>query len=241
MAPKVLILKNITHENPGLIATVLESQKIPFDLVDLGRGGHIPQLRGYAAMIVLGGPASANDQTPVMQAELKAVRVALEKNLPYLGICLGMQALVKAAGGEVMTSGVREIGFVDSKSRPYEVTLTGEGRKDELFQGLSDKFTVFQLHGETVKLTPSMTLLGEGRFCKNQIVRVKRHAYGIQCHFELTESMLLEWQKKDRDLGKIPKEMLRSQYAPVKEIYTQTGLHLIQKFLALSGILSRVS
>ena len=113
------------------------------------------------------------------------------------GICLGLQTLVKAAGGRIIKSPVRETGFLDPEGSHFTTELTAAGKQDPLFEGLDHSFKVFHLHGETVELTDSITLLSTGKFCRNQIVRVGKNAYGIQCHFELTPEMLETWMNED--------------------------------------------
>jgi len=123
-------------------------------------------------------------------------------------------------------------------TKSFEVELTDEGKKDSLLLGLKAKLPVFQLHGETVKLTPEMKLLGIGKHCRHQIVRVGKTAYGIQCHFELTRAMMLLWQEKDRDLSRIPKKTLLHQFMAIEKVYIRDGLRLIENFFEIAGILA---
>ena len=41
-----------------------------------------------------------------MKNELVFIRKVLEAEIPYLGICLGLQTMVRAAGGKVVKSPV---------------------------------------------------------------------------------------------------------------------------------------
>lgn len=231
---KILILKNITREGPGLAEACLNHSACTFDIIDLDRGETPPSFDSYAALIVLGGPDSANDITPKIVTEIERIREWLQTGKPYLGICLGLQLLVKAAGGTVIKNPVKEIGFYDGDNRPYQVDLTAEGLADPLCRGLSSQLNVFQLHGETVELTADMRLLGTGRHCRNQIVRVHERAYGIQCHFEVTRPMLAEWLKEDDDLKLLPAQKILNDYDNMRQEYEQTGQMLINNFLSLT-------
>lgn len=226
----VLIIKNIAHEGPGLLAELLEQLQIPSQTINFENNHPDLSLQTFSAVIVLGGPDSANDQNPKMENELDFVRQVLDLKIPYLGICLGMQVLVKAAGGEVLKSPVKEIGFFDPGGRPYEIRLTREGQKDPLFAGLQEPWPVFQLHGETVSLNEKVRLLGTSEICANQIVRAGENAYGIQCHFELTQVMFEDWLTKDADLIKMDHAELNRQFAQIKEAYTRTGKILFGNF-----------
>ncbi|MDD5218101.1 MAG: type 1 glutamine amidotransferase [Candidatus Omnitrophica bacterium] len=237
MTQPILIIKNIAHENPGILEEVLNQYRMPYHLVDFTNGGTFPQINRYSGLIVLGGPDSANDRTGKMETELHGVRDALERELPYLGICLGMQVLVKAAGGEVVKSPVKEIGFWDDARTRYEIRLTPEGRRDALFDGLPDSFNVFQLHGETVCLGHDMVLLGKSDGCENQVVRVGKCAYGIQSHFELTKPMLEIWHEKDDDLSTMDKADVVNPFADVFEQYDRVGRLLFENFFKITGLL----
>lgn len=234
---KILIVKNITREVPGLLQGVLEQDDIAYDVVDLNQGETFPDPTEYAALVVLGGPDSANDDTDKMRVELQQVKAALDNSIPYLGICLGMQVLVKAAGGRVLKAEQKEIGFKDPNGLNYTVSVTETGTSDPLLNGLDAELTVFQLHGETVELTDSMTLLASGKYCKNQIVKVADKAYGIQSHFEVTPEVLEVWAEKDPDLIPIGNERLQTEYGEIKDSYTRIGETLFRNFLTVAGLL----
>jgi len=133
---KLLIIQNITREAPGLLADVLNKHKIAYDCIDLSRDYQEPVLDNYSGLIILGGPDSANDQTPKTIYERKLVKKALDAQMPMLGICLGLQVLVKVAGGIVTKNHVQEIGFLDPAQEPYVIDLTEEGKNDPLLKNL---------------------------------------------------------------------------------------------------------
>ena len=235
MEKEILIVKNITQEGPGLLEELLNERGIAYHVADLQQGQHFPAVEKYGAIVVLGGPDSANDENEKMENELARVRKAIAENIPYLGICLGLQILVKVAGGRVVKSPTKEIGFIDPDDNPFIVELTEEGKNDPLFKGLDHSFNVFHLHSETVEITDDLTLLAIGKHCRNQIIRVGSNAYGIQCHFELTAEMFESWINEDPDLLKLDKKILRSDFETIKTKYTQVGRLLFQNFLEIAG------
>ncbi len=234
---QVLIVKNIPREGPGLLVGVLDEAKVTYDLIDLENGETFPNPIGYKAMVVLGGPDSANDTTPKMLAELKQIKVALDNNIPVLGICLGLQTLVKASGGSVVKAENKEVGFIDPAGEQYLIETTDEGRKSSLLAGLGEHLNVFHLHGETVILTQVMKLLGSGKYCKNQIVQVNEVSYGIQSHFELTPEILTIWAEQDPDLIPIGREKLFASFNAIKEGYAKTGKILFTNFLKITKLI----
>ena len=234
---EILIIQNIAREGSGLLGEIIAETGIKSKVVDLSLGEKLPPAEGLAAVVILGGPDSANDKSPMMLNELDFIRKVLSANIPYLGICLGMQTLVRAAGGEVIKSPVKETGFRDENRQLFRISLTEDGLKDPLFNGIGDYFNVFHLHGETVILTESMKLLGTGKPCLNQIVRIGPAAYGIQCHFELTAEMFDRWINEDPDLLLLDKNELRKDFIALREQYLQTGYGLFRNFLVMAGFL----
>jgi len=233
MTKKILIIQNISHEGAGLLLPLLEDRGFLYDVVDLSEGKNLPNPYSYDGVVVLGGPASANDETETMRSEIMYVNGLLESGKPYLGICLGLQVLVKAGGGKVFKSEFPEIGFRDSEGERFMVDLTEYGKQDPLFKGLESPLQVFQLHGETVEMGEGMVLLGTGEWCIHQVVRVGRCAYGIQSHFELTPTMFKEWMKKDPELEVLDAKKLRADFEEIKETYLETGRRLFGNFLDL--------
>lgn len=227
----VLILQNVAREGPGILEAVLAKRKYHHVLVNLDKNQIIPDLDVYDAVIVLGGPDSANDDSAKMINELLYVKRALADGIPYLGICLGMQILIKAAGGSVVKAHVKEVGLIDSDGQQSTVELTKIGQNDPLLAGLSSSFDVFHLHGETVELTDSMRLLATGKYCPNQIVRVAPKMYGIQSHFELTPRMLRIWAQQDPDLLPLGEKVLLDQFTSMAETYRSVGETLFNNFL----------
>lgn len=236
MKKEILIVKNITEEGPGLLEELLNERGIDYQVADLHQGQYFPSVERFAAIVVLGGPDSANDKNEKMENELARIREAIAANIPFLGICLGLQTLIKAAGGLVVKSPTKEVGFIDPDGNPYTVELTDEGKKDPLFKGLVHSFHVFHLHGETVEHTDQCTLLAVGKFCNNQIVRVGARAYGIQCHFELTPEMFDVWINEDQDLQKLGKGVLRAHFQSIKTKYIKVGRQLFENFFKIAEL-----
>jgi GMP synthase-like glutamine amidotransferase len=235
MEKEILIVKNITREGPGLLEAELKERAIRYTILDLNQGQNFPPIENYGAAVVLGGPDSANDRNKKIENEVGQIRETIAANIPYLGICLGLQILVKASGGKVVKSSTKEVGFIDPEGYNFTVELTEEGKKDPLFEGLDDTFEVFHLHGETVELTDDMVLLAVGKFLRNQIVRVGSNAYGIQCHFELTLEMFETWINEDMDLLALNKDDLRANFGSIQNEYTCVGRQLFKFFLKIAG------
>ena len=128
--------------------------------------------RAVKGLILSGGPASVTQRhAPLPKREL------FDIDKPILGICYGMQAMVKLLGGTVKATGKREYG---------KAVLTLD-EPDSLFAGARESFVSWMSHGDTVtKLPKGFTRLGHTDNTKNAAIgNVARQHYGIQFHPEV--------------------------------------------------------
>lgn len=239
---KVLIVKNIPHEGPGTLIPLLGRNGIHYDIIDLdlidpATGMSLPDPAEYNAVFVFGGPDSANDKTSKMLAELEMIQQAVEQEIPYLGICLGMQALVKACGGSVFKNSVREVATRGPDGKHFAMDIRPEKENDPIFKGLKGSLKIFHLHGETVSLPENMELLATGKFCRHQIVKAGKNAYGIQGHLELTPEMFREWMSIDAELRSGDTERITLDFLASYEEYMSNGEKLFTNFLQLAGLI----
>ncbi|MDK2947501.1 GMP synthase-Glutamine amidotransferase [Methanolobus vulcani] len=232
----LLIVKNITREGPGILENILKKNNIDFHIVDLDSGEKLPEPDNYSAVIVYGGPDSANDKNIKMERELTMIKKAIELKIPYLGICLGMQTLAKSQGAVVRKNEVREIGFRAEDGKYYSVNIEDEWMNDPLFSGLENPVKIFHLHGETVDLNDNIELLATGKYCRNQIIKVGSNAYGIQGHFELTPEMFNIWLDNDPELMELDKNKLLHDFEELAEEYSNNGYTLFSNFLKIAGL-----
>jgi len=191
MKGKILIVKHVGNEGPGLVGTYFESQGWPMELVDFSNGDMLPgSLEGIAAVVALGGTMSVyeEERCPFLKKEDDFITRLIVEDIPFLGICLGAQLLAKACQAGVFKANAEEIGW-------HTVNVTDEGKQDTLFYGLPRSLRVFQWHSDTFEVPEGGSLLVRGKTCKNQAFRVGNCAYGLQFHIEATPDMVNEWMK----------------------------------------------
>jgi len=233
MSKHILIIQNITHEKPGLLLDVLHDHKIDYTIVDLSKGEALPQATDFDAVFVFGGPQSANDIDGHIPQELDFIRELIALEIPYFGICLGLQLLVKATGGDVIPCEQKEIGWWDHQDKLFSIYHSSSYMVDDLLQSINNNIPIFQLHGETVEITSKHRLFAQGNGCKNQFIRYGKNAFGIQGHLELTETMLKEWISIDSDLKQLDTDYLMITYEAIQREYSIAGKQLFWNFLKL--------
>ena len=97
----------------------------------------------FGAIILSGGPRSVfEDGSPALDGRL------LEKGVPVLGICYGMQAMSDVLGGRVIPAS-------DTAGREYgQAELILEDNGGPLFSGVGTRTRVWMSHGDNVEMLP---------------------------------------------------------------------------------------
>jgi len=188
--PRVLVFQHIALEHPGVFRDFLREDGIEWDAVELDEGESIPDLGGYDALWVMGGPMDVWEDAayPWLEPERRAIREAVvERKMPFLGFCLGHQLLAQALGGEVGPAKTPEIGIL-------EIELTEDGRTSPIFQGLPTVHSCLQWHGAEVLRPPAgARTLAASPACAVQALGFADHAFSIQYHIEITGDTVPQW------------------------------------------------
>ncbi|MEM3085813.1 MAG: type 1 glutamine amidotransferase [Halobacteria archaeon] len=227
----VLLYKNFPTEGPGILADVMDRRGVPYTVAERGRGQPLDP-RGFGAVVVLGGPQSANDRDAPTRQALRAIRRVARAGTPFLGICLGAQMLARALGAPVARAPAPEYGG-------GVVRLTSAGRRDPLFRGVPARLPVLQWHGETFGVPPRGVLLAKGTACPRQAFRVGR-AWGVQFHNEATPPMVERWAGAGaaelRRAGVEPGRMVAAYRRRARAI-GRCGERMAANFLKAAGLL----
>ena len=187
--PKILVFQHVPYEPLGTLDPLLKSAGFRIRYVNFGRDATVrPQLDGYAALIVLGGPMNCDqiNSYPNLKTEVDILREAVDRNMSVLGICLGAQLLAKALGGSVVPNATREIGW-------YDVELTEAGAVDPVLSTFASNQRVFQWHEDGIELPAEAVHLASSPASAVQAFRHGEHAYGLQFHLEVDEPLIERW------------------------------------------------
>jgi GMP synthase-like glutamine amidotransferase len=187
MMNPVLIIRHSATEGAGYFADFLDQRAIPWRLLGIDSGDALPaSISGYSGLCLMGGAMSVNDALPWIAPELDLIRQAVTRGTPVIGHCLGGQLLAKALGGVVSANPVKEIGWA-------EVRVTDPVAAADWLGADARVLNVFHWHGETFSVPPGAVRILESAHCTNQAYIVDNRHIGMQCHVEMTPSMIRAW------------------------------------------------
>jgi GMP synthase-like glutamine amidotransferase len=186
---KLLAVIHGANVRGGVFQDVVEETGHRYDEWSLATGAPSPRpLDEYQAVIVFGGSmhADQDDRHPWLRDENELIRELLERRVPLLGVCLGIQLIAKAAGAAVYpVPDGPEIGWLP-------VELTDGADDDPVFSYLPKSFDAFGWHYYTYDLPAGAEELAGSARC-NQAYRLGETAWGIQFHAEVTLETVRSW------------------------------------------------
>jgi GMP synthase (glutamine-hydrolysing) len=142
----------------------------------------------YGAVLVFGGSmhADQDDHHPWLREENVFIQGLLDRRVPMLGVCLGIQLIAKAEGSAVYPlEGGPEIGWMP-------VELTEAAAADPIIARLPASFDAFNWHYYTYDVPAAADELARSARC-NQAFRLGEAAWGIQFHAEVTLATVRSW------------------------------------------------
>ena len=176
---RVLVLQHHAAEHPGVLRQFMAEDDVAWDAVQLQNGESLPSLDHYDALWVMGGPQDVwqEEEHPWLVPEKALIREAVfEREMPFLGCCLGHQLLGEVAGGRCAAMESAEVGVLD-------VALTESGQRDRL------------LDAAVMEVPPEVDVLASSPSCPIQAIRVGERAWGLQYHVEVTDTTVQEWNE----------------------------------------------
>ena len=134
------------------------------------------ELQNVAGIILSGGPQSVYDpKSPQGDSKI------FELGVPVLGICYGLQWMVKTLGGKVESGGVKEYG---------KAKLKIESGKWKMTKDIPEENVVWMSHGDEAKTLPSgFERIGTSADCNNAFLADEaRNFYAVQFHPEVVHT-----------------------------------------------------
>jgi GMP synthase (glutamine-hydrolysing) len=182
-----LVLQHIACEPPGAYEDELRAWGGELHRVEVDAGEPLPDWRRFGAIIAMGGPMGAYEETdhPWLAEEKRLIGEAVNAGTPFWGVCLGAQLLAASLGAGVHPGDGAEVGVL-------EVELTPEAASDPVFAEAPRRFRALQWHGDTWELPAGATRLA-GSDAYAQQAFVFERAYAAQFHIEVSAGLATEW------------------------------------------------
>jgi GMP synthase-like glutamine amidotransferase len=177
---RIHCVQHVPFEGPAAIADWCAERGHELVRVHPYRGGALPDPSAVEALVVMGGPMSANDDATLdwLGRELRFVEGVLRAGRPLLGVCLGSQILARVLGARVYRARAREIGW-------WPLRIRAEARADTPLAGWPEQVVPLHWHGETFDLPAGAVHLAETETCPHQAF-LWGGALGLQFHVEAT-------------------------------------------------------
>jgi GMP synthase-like glutamine amidotransferase len=228
VATTLYLIQNDPAVPPGIISGLLEERQIPFRVIRPDDGDVLPSPEDAEAVIVLGGAMGVGDTDtwPFLLEVKRFIRECADRDIPFLGICLGGQLLAEVLGTHVTSRYRGEKGVC-------RVRLTAEGAADQLFRGISPEFFTYQWHDDSFDLPAGCRLLASSPDCCQQAIRHGATVYGVQFHPEVTAAIVTSWSgDSTENAGYLP-AFLRTE-----EEYLASARTLLDNFFRIARLVN---
>lgn len=230
----VLFVKNDRAETFGIAPKVFADEGVDVIVVDApDPSASWPALDEVSGVVMFGGSMNVDETQgfPFLDTDRALTRDAVDRGVPYLGICLGAQILARAMDRPVPKSPSPELGFEIVRPLPA-------ASQDPLLGAFTDPVRMFQWHEDTVELPEGAELLATGDEIEVQAYRVREFAWGVQFHFEVDAAEICLWlddygEGLDRRWGKSPDDVRAEARTYIRE-HEAVGADLLRRFVSVT-------
>lgn len=185
---RVLVVGDRGDDDPGFVGERLVERGATLVALDRDALPGSDVLEGADLLLLLGSARSAHNpaESDAVVAESRLARIALDEQIPVLGICYGAQLLALTLEGEVMPASQAEVGWFEVDSRDPQLCPPGPW---------------LQFHSDAFRAPPGVRVLGTTPAGCQAFAhdRAGERALAWQFHPETTPAELKRWLDSARD------------------------------------------
>ena len=229
----VLFVKADDFETFGVGPQAIDDAGAELRVWEAVAGHGAPDLDEVSGLVLFGSSYNVEhaDEQPFIHAMRAMTLEALDRRLPYLGICFGAQVLAWSLGAPIHKAPVREVGYVSLRPQT-------SAADDPLLSHYADGDRVFQWHMDTFDLPDGAQLLAAGDDVTNQAYRIGETTWATQFHFEIDVPELELWIGEvadvvEREWGKSP-QTLRSEATAYHVRHEDQGREVFRRFVKVA-------
>jgi GMP synthase (glutamine-hydrolysing) len=228
----VLFVRADGSETFGIAPAAVRDAGADIAVWDAIGGEPSPSLDGLDAIVVFGSAFNVEhaDEQPFIHEMGTVTLEALDRRLPFLGICFGAQVLAWALGNAIERAPVREVGYVP-------IRPTTAAADDPVLGHYADGDLVFEWHMDTFVLPASATLLATGDDVANQAYRLNGTTWATQFHFEIDRPEMDRWIDETQDLeqtwGKSA-ATIRAEADALQAVHAEKGAEVFRRFVQVA-------
>lgn len=228
-ALRALILQHEEPTPPGHVTEWLEGHGAEMDVLRIDLEDPRVDPGRYDLIVSLGSEFAAYDDSHrFVTSEAELMRMALDADVPILGLCFGGQMLARVLGGEVYRGSESEIGWLPVRTSDPDLVPVGPW---------------FQWHFDVITAPPDARVLAETDLGTQAFVAGR--SLGLQFHPEVTPEIMDNWVRTYRHEldaeGVDPDALLEETNRRAKES-KRTSWRLLEGFLdRVAGLGSRAA
>lgn len=179
----ILIRQHLESAPPGTLTAWLDARGLAYDVDRSWLGAPLPDPGRYAFVASLGHDRGAGDtHVPAVAAERELLALAVEREVPVLGLCYGGQVLAAVLGARVGPAPVPELGWREIETDDSDLVPAGPW---------------LEWHFERFSTPPGATELARTAEA-SQAFRLGPHL-GVQFHPEATVDIVAGWASADAE------------------------------------------
>lgn len=236
---KIIIIKNKSPKNVGLVTKVLDRFDLTYDFVDLAEVTEIKNIEKSNLIILISLLKNTSNHTEELSKLRALIKVVLEKKIPIIGIGTGIQVPVEWLGVNLVITPQNKL-EIKGENQVSFLNLNKEHNKIPIFEAISDSFIVFQFYCDTFESAKKFDLLVPDQDYINQLIKFGDNLYGFQINFELTEDLLEYFLNLLPELNISSKERIEKDYTEIKERYLEKGERIFTNYLKLINLIKQI-
>ncbi len=182
---RIHCLTHVPFENAANIGLWTKENGHQLRYTHLYKNQPFPVIHEFDILVIMGGPMNIYEEQayPWLKKEKSFIKRAIDANKKVIGVCLGAQFIADVLGAKVTQNKYKEIGW-------FDVALTNQAMKSQLFSQFPKTFTAFHWHGDTFDNPAGAVHLATSGACGNQAFQYGSNVIALQFHIDYSKQSI---------------------------------------------------